>query len=91
MIGNYTHKELECAQKTLKNQGHINRIFEEMKASCPPRPKPVASGKKMQPPNNTRSEPVETLKKGKSSKTTVTTEGTSKTVKATEVLAQWKT
>jgi hypothetical protein len=90
MIGNYTHKEWECAQKILKNQGRVNRVLEEMKVACPLRPKPAAPGKKMLPTRNIRSEPVETSKKGKAGKTVVTTEGTSKTVKATDVLAQRK-
>jgi hypothetical protein len=35
MIRNYTHKEWECAQKILKDQGHVNRVLEEMKFPCP--------------------------------------------------------
>jgi hypothetical protein len=31
MIGNYTHKEWECAQKILKHPGCVNRIFDELK------------------------------------------------------------
>jgi hypothetical protein len=30
MIGNYTHKEWECAQKILKHSGRVNRLLEEM-------------------------------------------------------------
>jgi hypothetical protein len=30
MIGNYTHREWECAQKILKHQGRVNRVFDEM-------------------------------------------------------------
>jgi hypothetical protein len=36
MIGNYTHKEWECAQKILKHQGRVNRVLGEMKFLCPP-------------------------------------------------------
>jgi hypothetical protein len=49
MIGNYAHREWECAQKILKHQGCVNRVFDEMSISYPPRPKPVMVGKKMQP------------------------------------------
>jgi hypothetical protein len=90
MIGNYTHKEWECAQKILKHQGRVNRVLEEMKVLCPPRPKPAAPGKKMQPPNNIGSERAETSKKDKTCKMAVTMEGTSKGAKVTEVLAQRK-
>jgi hypothetical protein len=30
MIGNFTHKEWECAQRILKHQGRVNRVFDEM-------------------------------------------------------------
>jgi hypothetical protein len=36
MIGNYTHREWECAQKILKHQGHVNRFFDEMNVLYPP-------------------------------------------------------
>jgi hypothetical protein len=49
MISNYTHKEWECAQNILKHQGRVNRVFEEMEVSCPPRPKPAAPGRKCNP------------------------------------------
>jgi hypothetical protein len=88
MIGNYTHKEWECAQKILKHQGRVNRVLEEIRVSCPPRPRPTTAGNKMQPPGNIGSEPAETTKKGKSSKATTAIEGTSKSAKATDVLAQ---
>jgi hypothetical protein len=90
MIGNYTHKEWECAQKILKHQVRVNRVLEEMKVPCPPRPKPAAPGKKMQPAWNIGSELAETSKKGKPSKTVAATEGTSKIAKATNVLVQRK-
>jgi hypothetical protein len=44
----------------------------------------------MQPPGNIGSEPVETSKKGKISKTAVTTEGAAKGTKAQDVLAKRK-
>jgi hypothetical protein len=90
MIDNYTHKVWECAQKVLKHQGRVNRIFDEMNISFPPRPRPSATGKKMQPAGNIGSELAKTSKKWKTSKATVVTEGTSKNVKATDVLAQRK-
>jgi hypothetical protein len=65
MIGNYTHREWECAQKILKHQGHVNRVFDEMNVLYPPRPRPSTSGKKMQPPGNIGSELIETSKKRK--------------------------
>jgi hypothetical protein len=61
-----------------------------MKVPCPPCPKPIAVCKKMRPPDNTGSEPVETSKKGKAGKAVVTTESSSKLAKASEALAQWK-
>jgi hypothetical protein len=33
MIGNYTHKEWEDAQKILKHQGCVNHVLEEMGVS----------------------------------------------------------
>jgi hypothetical protein len=90
MIGNYTHKEWECAQNILKHHDRVNCVLEEMKVSCPPRPKPAASGKKMQPTGNIGSEPAKTSKKGKTGKAIAATKGAFKGVKATEVLAQQK-
>jgi hypothetical protein len=90
MIGNYTHREWECAQKILKHQGRINRVFDDMNVSYLPRPRPSITGKKMQPPGNTGSEPVETSKKSKTSKVAGTEEGTSKSTKAQDVLAKRK-
>jgi hypothetical protein len=58
MIGNYTHKEWECAQKILKHPGCVNRIFDELKILYQPQPKPAIVGKKMQPPGNIGSEPA---------------------------------
>jgi hypothetical protein len=58
-----------------------------MNVSFPPRPRPATSGKKMQPPSNIGSEPVEASKKGKSSKAATAVEGISKNAKATDVLA----
>jgi hypothetical protein len=89
-IGNYTHKEWECAQKILKHQGCGNRVFDEMKVSYPPWPRPLTAGKKMQPPGNIGSEPVETSKKGKMNKAASTMEGASKSTKAQDVLAKRK-
>jgi hypothetical protein len=90
MIGNYAHREWECAQKILKHQGCVNRVIDEMSISYPPRPKPVTVGKKMQPPSNIGSELVETLKRGKTIKAAGTPEGASKSAKAQDVLAKWK-
>jgi hypothetical protein len=47
MMGNYTHKEWEAAQKILKHEGHVNRVLEEMGISCPLRLKLATPGKKM--------------------------------------------
>jgi hypothetical protein len=88
MIGNYTHKEWEVAQKILKHQDRVNRVLEEMGISCPPRPRPSTPGKKMQLPGNVGSEAVWTSKKCKSAKTTAATEGSSKLAKASEALAR---
>jgi hypothetical protein len=90
MTGNYTHKEWVCAQKILKHQGRVNQVFDEVNVSYLPRPKPATSGKKMQTPGNVGLEPVETSKKGKTSKTAGTTEGASKGTKAQDVLAKRK-
>jgi hypothetical protein len=90
MIGNYTHKEWECAQKILKHQGRVNRIFDEMNVSYFPRPIPPTAGKKMLPAGNVGSEPAETSKKKRTGKVTTTTEGTSKSAKAANILAQRK-
>jgi hypothetical protein len=90
MIGNYTHKEWDCSQKILKHAGRVNRVFDEMEISYQLRPKPAMAGKKMQPPGNIGSEPAETSKKGKTSKTAVATEGTAKVTKAQDVLAKRK-
>jgi hypothetical protein len=90
MIGNYTHREWECSQKILKHPGRVNRVFNEMKISYQPRPKPATTGKKMQPPGNIGSEPVETSKKGKTNKTAGATEGAPKSMKAQDVLAKRK-
>jgi hypothetical protein len=43
MIGNFTHKEWECAQRILKHQGRVNRVFDEMGVTysldrCPRQP-----------------------------------------------------
>jgi hypothetical protein len=90
MIGSYTHKEWECAQKILKHQGRVNHVFDEMNVSYFPRPVPPTAGKKMLPAGNVGSESAETSKKKRVGKTTTTPEGTSKTTKAAGVLAQRK-
>jgi hypothetical protein len=36
MIGNFTHKEWECAQRILKHQGRVNRVFDEMGVTYSP-------------------------------------------------------
>jgi hypothetical protein len=90
VIGIYTHREWECAQKILKHRGRINRVFDEMKVSYPPRPKPATDSKKMQPLGNIGLEHVETSKKSKTNKAAGTTEGASKSVKAQDVLAKRK-
>jgi hypothetical protein len=81
MIGNFTHKEWECAQRILKHQGRVNRVFDEMGVTYSPRPVPPTASKKMQPPGNTGSEAVETSQKSKLSKIVVTTEPTMKSTK----------
>jgi hypothetical protein len=90
MLGNYTHKEWECAQKILKHQGRVSRVLEEMGVSCPLRLWPSIAGKKMQLPCNIGFEFVETSKKGKSCKAATVAEGTSKSAKAKDVLAKLK-
>jgi hypothetical protein len=90
MIGNFTHKEWECAQRILKHQGRVNRVFDEMGVTYSPRLVPPTTSKKMQPPSNIGSEPIETSRKGKSSKTAVTAENVAKSTKAQDVLAKRK-
>jgi hypothetical protein len=46
MIDNYTHKEWEFAQKILKHQGRVNRVYDDMGVSYSPRPIPPTAGKK---------------------------------------------
>jgi hypothetical protein len=46
MIGNYTYKEWECAQKILKHQGWVNRVFDEMGVAYSPRPYPRQPAKR---------------------------------------------
>jgi hypothetical protein len=55
-----------------------------------PRPVPPTASKKMQPPGNIGSEPAETSRKSKSSKTTVTTENVVKNTKDQDILAKRK-
>jgi hypothetical protein len=88
MISNYSHKEWECAQKFLKHQGRVNLVFEEMNVSYFPQPVPLTAGKKMLPAGNVSSEPAETFKKRRTGKATTTPEGTSKSAKGADVLAQ---
>jgi hypothetical protein len=90
MIGNFTHKEWECAQRIFKHQGRVNRVFDEMGVTYSPRPVPPTTSKKMQPPGNIGSEPVETSRKSKSSKTAVTAENVARNTKAQDVLAKRK-
>jgi hypothetical protein len=90
MIGNFTHKEWECAQRILKHQGRVNRVFDEMSVTYSPRPVPLTASKKMLPPGNLGSEPAETSRKGNSSKADVTTEGAPKSTKAQYILAKRK-
>jgi hypothetical protein len=90
MIGNFTHKEWECTQRILKHQGRVNRVFDEMGVTYSPRPVPPTASKKMQPPGNIGSEPVETSWKSKSSRIAITTENVAKNTKAHDVLAKWK-
>jgi hypothetical protein len=90
MIGNFTHKEWECAQRILKHQGGVNHVLDEMGVTYSPQPVPLTTGKKIQPLGNIGSEPAETSRKGKSSKADVTTEGAPKSTKAQDVLAKRK-
>jgi hypothetical protein len=90
MIGNFTHKEWECAQRILKHQSRVNRVFDEMGVTYSPRPVPPTARKKMQPPGNIGSEPAETSLKSKSSKTAVTAENVVKNTKAQDILAKRK-
>jgi hypothetical protein len=86
IIGNYTHKEWECAQKILKHSGRVNSALEEMNVSCPPHLRLLTVGKKMQHCVCAGGNFV----KGKAGKIALTTEGTSKSAKARDVLAQRK-
>jgi hypothetical protein len=90
MIGNFTHKEWECAQRILKHQGRVNCVFDEMGVTYSPRPVPPTASKKMQLPGNIGSEPVETSRKSKSSKTAVTVKNVVKNTKAQDILAKRK-
>jgi hypothetical protein len=90
MIGNFTQKEWECAQRILKHQGQVNRVLDEMGVTYSPRPVPPTASKKMQPPGNTGSEPVETSQRSKLSKTAVTVEPAAKSTKAQDILAKRK-
>jgi hypothetical protein len=90
MIGNFTHKEWECAQRILKHQGRVNRVFDEMGVTYSPRPVPPTASKKMQPSGNIGSEPVETSRKTKSSNTTVTVDNVVRNTKAQDILAKRK-
>jgi hypothetical protein len=90
MIGNFTHKEWECAQRILKHQGRVNRVFYEMGVTYSPRPVPPTASKKMQPPGNIGSEAVETSRKSKLSKIAVAAEPAVKSTKAQDILAKQK-
>jgi hypothetical protein len=90
MIGNFTHKEWECAQRILKHQGRVNRVFYEMGVTYSARPVPPTASKKMQPPGNIGSEAVETSRKPKSSKTTAVVDNAMKNTKAQDILARRK-
>jgi hypothetical protein len=90
MIGSFTHKEWECAQRILKHQGQVNRVFDEMGVTYSPRPVPPTASKKMQPPGNTGSEAVETSRRSKLSKIAVTAEPAAKSTKAQDILAKRK-
>jgi hypothetical protein len=91
MIGNFTHKEWECAQRILKHQGRVNRVFDEMGVTYSPRPVPPTASKKMQTPGNIGSEPVKTSRKTKSDKTTAVVDSAVKNTKAQDILAKRKT
>jgi hypothetical protein len=90
MIGNFTHKEWECAQRILKHQGRVNRVFDEMGVTYSPRPVPPTAGKKMQPPGNIGSEAVETSRRTKSGTTTAVVDSAAKNTKAQDILAKRK-
>jgi hypothetical protein len=90
MIGNFTHKEWECAQRILKHQGRVNQVFDEMGVTYSPRSVPPTASKKMQPPGNIGSEPVETSRKTKSGKTTAVVDNAVKNTKAQDILAKRK-
>jgi hypothetical protein len=90
MIGNFTHKEWECAQRILKHQGRVNRVFDEMGVTYSLRPVPPTAGKKMQPPGNIGSEAVETSRKTKTGKTTAVVDSVVKNTKAQNILAKRK-
>jgi hypothetical protein len=90
MIGNFTHKEWECAQRILKHQGRVNRVFDEMGVTYSPRPVPPTAGKKMQPPGNIGSEAIETSRKAKLGKTSSVVENVVKSSKAQDILAKRK-
>jgi hypothetical protein len=90
MIGNFTHKEWECAQRILKHQGRVNRVFDEMGVTYSPRLVPPTASKKMQPLGDIGSEPVETSRKTKSSKTTAVVDSAVKNTKAQDILAKRK-
>jgi hypothetical protein len=90
MIGNFTHKESECAQRILKHQGRVNRVFDEMGVTYSPHPVPPTASKKMQLPGNIGSELVETSQKSKSSRIAVTAGNVAKNTKAQDVLAKRK-
>jgi hypothetical protein len=90
MIGNFTHKEWECAQRILKHQGRVNRVFDEMGVTYSPRPMPPTADKKMQPPGNIGSEAVETSRKTKPGKTSAVVDSAVKNTKAQDILAKRK-
>jgi hypothetical protein len=90
MIGNFTHKDWECAQRILKHQGRVNRVFDEMGVTYSPRLVPPTASKKMQPPGNIGSDPVETSRKTKSGKTTAVVDSVVKNTKAQDILAKRK-
>jgi hypothetical protein len=90
MIGNFTHKEWECAQRILKHHGRVNRVFDEMGVTYSPRPVPPSAGKKMQPPGNIGSEAVETSRKTRPGKTSSVVDNVVKNSKAQDILAKRK-
>jgi hypothetical protein len=90
MIGNFTHKEWECAQRILKHQGRVNRVFDKMGVTYSLRPVPPTTVKKMQPPGNIGSEAVETSRKTKPGKTTVVVDSAVKSTKDQDILAKRK-